>query len=109
MIPLLSCSLPPVPFQFRKQLLHGGGDGSRGAAHPAFPAADAFHAVGILPGPDIHGAELPASSAADTFILRHLKAVEGYLVEKPVKGSQGAKVFAEGPLELYGQDQHQKH
>ncbi len=64
-----------------------------------FAASDAFSAVGILNGIDIHGAGPGTASAGGAAFLIKLHPYQGDLLEQGIESSQRADVLAEGPVD----------
>jgi len=64
-------------------------------------AADAVHAVGILPDGNIKLAGLLTGSTAYAFICIYLYSVKGNLIKKAVNGSKRTDVAAEGAVDNY--------
>ena len=73
-------------------------NGAGGTGLFTFPAADAFQSVRGFDRVHLHRTDLGAFSAADAFFLIYPKLIEGDGICQPIDGSQGTKIFAEGPV-----------
>ena len=64
-----------------------------------FPASDAFRAVGVFAGFNIHPACFGTKTAVYTFVLINMHSHEAYFLKQTVKGTQWAYVFTEWPVD----------
>ena len=64
----------------------------------ACAAADAIHAVGVLPNGNVQLAGLLTGTALDTFCCVNMEAVQSEPVKQTVNGAQRTQVPAEGAI-----------